>query len=335
MPEKQPFVSVIVPAYNSAGTIRITLAALNNQIYPKKLYEIIVVDDGSRDETADVSKEIGARVLAQRNQGAGVARNLGAKEATGEIILFTDSDCEPERDWIERMVAPFKDPAIAGVKGFYKTRQTKSTARFAQLEYDIKCDLLKKQRYIDFIDTYSAAYRRDVFLDSGGFDAVYTTASGEDSELSYKLALAGHKLVAAPDAFVYHLHPDTILKYLKKKYRNAYWRVLTWKKYPSKIMKDSHTPNSYKLEVALAPLVLGSFLLAFLWPGAVWLFALLVVLFVANELNFILYAHKRQPNLLPVVPMFLYLRGLAAATGAGVKMAELMFAQKGKQKTRS
>lgn len=324
MSEYRPFISVIIPAYNASGNVGICLEALLKQTYPKNRFEVIVVDDGSSDDTVAVVEGFDVKLLKQTNQGAGVARNYGAKEAKGEIILFTDSDCEPEDDWIEKMVEPFNDTAIVGGKGFYKTKQRKIIPRFAQLEYDAKCDMLKKERFIDFIDTYSAAYRKDVFLKVGGFDAVYTTASGEDSELSYKLALMNYKMVPVPNAFVYHIHPDTLWKYLKKKYRNAYWRVVTWKKYPSKVLKDSHTPNSYKFEVLMSPFLLLLIIASFFWTPIVWALLICVILFILNELNFLKETACRDVNILFVVPFLLFLRGLSAAYGAFVKIFELI-----------
>ena len=322
MSDPRPFISLVIPAYNSSRTIGNCLAMLQRQTYPPELFEVIVVDDGSSDNTAEIARSKRAKVLVQSNQGAAVARNLGAKEARGELILFTDSDCAPQEDWIERMVEPFTDPEIVGAKGFYKTRQRETIARFAQVEYDVKCDMLKKDRYIDFVDTYSAAYRRDIFLKVGGFDAIYTTASGEDSELSYKLALMGHKMVAAPDAFVFHQHPDTLFRYLKKKYRNAYWRVVTWKKYPSKMIKDSHTPNSYKVEIMLSPLLLFTAFVSFIWQPFLWVTVLLLMLFLLNEATFLKAVARTDARLLPLAPFYLYLRGLAVAAGVGAKVVE-------------
>jgi len=327
--ETRPFISVVIPAYNASRTIGKCITALWRQTYPHELFEIIVVDDGSSDNTAGIARSMGAKVLAQPNQGAAVARNLGAREARGEIVLFTDSDCEPQEDWIERMVRPFMDPEIVGVKGFYKTRQREAIARFAQIEYDVKCEMLKKDRYIDFVDTYSAAYRRDIFLRVGGFDAIYTTASGEDSELSYKLALMGYKMVAAPDAFVFHEHPDTLLRYLKKKYRNAYWRVVTWKKYPSKMIKDSHTPNSYKLEIMVSPLLLLTAFVSFIWRSFLWTTALLLVIFLLNEATFLKAVARADSELLPLAPLYLYLRGLAVAAGVSARVVEELLGKLG------
>jgi len=324
MSEADPFISVVVPAYNASCAIGNCLAALHAQSYPGELFEVIVVDDGSSDNTAEIAKSMGAKVLVQPNQGAAAARNLGAKAARGELILFTDSDCEPQEDWIERMVEPFTGSQIIGAKGFYQTRQRGSVARFVQVEYEVKYDMLKKERYIDFVDTYSAAYRRDIFLKVGGFDPVYTTASAEDVELSYRLALQGYKMVSVSHAFVFHRHPDTLLAYLKRKYRNGYWRMVAWKKHPSKMVKDSHTPNSYKLEVILTPLLLVSIGVGFVSPIFLWVTAPLLGIFMLNEVGFLKTVAKKDLRLLPLAPFYLFLRGAAVALGIGVKVVEML-----------
>jgi glycosyltransferase involved in cell wall biosynthesis len=110
-------VSVVVPAFNAAGTLGDCLTALLNQSVPRSSYEIIVVDDGSLDATADVATSYcdqGVRLVRQHNQGAAGARNTGVAHAGGDLLLFTDSDCAPQPDWIERMVAAFDDPETVG-----------------------------------------------------------------------------------------------------------------------------------------------------------------------------------------------------------------------------
>src|SRR5690242_19491312 len=126
----RPRASVIIPAYNAVRTLPATLTALRAQTYPADRLEVIVVDDGSTDATAEVAAAGGARVLRQANAGPAAARNRGAAAASGDFVLFTDADCEPIPTWVERMVAPFADPAVVGVKGVYRTRQHSPVARF-------------------------------------------------------------------------------------------------------------------------------------------------------------------------------------------------------------
>lgn len=319
--------SVVVAAYNAEKTIRSCLEALLNQSLPRDQYEIIVVDDGSTDSTPDIVKIYDVKLFKQDNQGPAIARNLGVEKASSEIVLFTDSDCEPDYYWLEKMCKPFQDREIIGAKGFYRTRQKNTAAKFAQIEYEDKYDFMNRDKYIDFIDTYSAAYRRDVFLENGGFDSIYTTASGEDSELSYRLALKGYKMVAAPSAIVYHKHPDTLLKYLKKKFRNAYWRAVTWKMHPQKIVKDSHTPNTLKFQVALCGLIMIFAIGCFVHHYLAYAFFSSVVLFFLTTLPFTFKALKKNAIIGIFSPAFLFLRAIAFVFGVATRIIFSMIAK--------
>lgn len=257
--------SVIVPVYNGASTLGACLRALAEQTIPPACYEIIVVDDGSTDASAAIAAEHGAQLVCQEHAGPAAARNRGARVARGEILLFTDADCEPRRDWIEAMMAPFADPAVVGVKGAYRTRQRSVVARFAQAEYEEKYARLAGRTEIDFVDTYAAGYRRDVFLQAGGFDTGFPTATVEDQELSYRLAAAGHKLVFAPRAIVYHHHAATPWRYARRKLHLGRWKVRVHARHPARAVRDSYTPWTQKAQLLLLPLavvVAGSAALA-------------------------------------------------------------------------
>lgn len=112
-------ISVVIPARNSAETIGLCIEALLAQSTARGEYEVIVVDDGSTDGTAAIAEGEGTRVLSQPHHGPAAARNLGLREARGEIVLFTDADCIPTSTWIEEMTKPFADPDVVGVKGAY------------------------------------------------------------------------------------------------------------------------------------------------------------------------------------------------------------------------
>ncbi|MGB9708176.1 MAG: glycosyltransferase [Candidatus Pacearchaeota archaeon] len=248
--------SVIVPSYNSARTLPGCLKALLKQNIPKNDYEIIVVDDGSTDNTKSIikgftDKNKNLRYIYQKNKGPAAARNLGARKSRGAILLFTDSDCIPERSWISEMVKPFRNPKIVGVAGAYGKNLEKSViSRFIAYEIEDRYKKLKEEREIDFIGTYAAAYRKREFLKTGGFDESFSTASGEDPALSFEMEKYG-KLVFQPSARVGHHHPNTLKKLLKQKYKTGYWRVALYRKYPKKIFKHSYTPKIFYLELAL------------------------------------------------------------------------------------
>jgi len=256
-------ISVIIPAYNAEKTIGECLQALNSQTFRGER-ETIVVDDGSTDGTVVMARKFGAKVIRQAHAGPAVARNRGAKESRGSIILFTDSDCVPDARWLESMVKPFADKDVAGVSGTYKTKNADSTiARFVGYEIELRHERMKRFERIDFVGTYSAAYRKDVFFKFSGFDTRFETSSAEDSELSFKIANAGNKLVFAPDAFVRHRHPDSVVKYLKQKFQRGYWRVLLYKMHPEKMKGESYTPPTLLLQTLLTGAALATIPLAY------------------------------------------------------------------------
>ena len=251
-------ISIVIPTYNGGKRIGTCLTALLREIRDRDA-EILVVDDGSTDDTAEVVEGFSkVRLVRQKNAGPAAARNHGAQEARGELLLFTDDDCEPAPGWLDCMLGPFDDPEVIGVKGAYRTRQRPLMARFVQAEYEDRYRLMARFRDIDFIDTYSAAFRRARFLEMGGYDTEFPVACAEDIELSYRMSAKGWKMRFVPNAIVYHQHPDSFPQYVKKKFKFAFWRVLAVRKNPKKAVKDSHTPQLMKLQLLFAPaLVLG------------------------------------------------------------------------------
>jgi lipopolysaccharide/colanic/teichoic acid biosynthesis glycosyltransferase/glycosyltransferase involved in cell wall biosynthesis len=316
----QPRISVIVPAYNAANTIDHCLNALADQTIAAEDYEIIVVDDGSSDETCGrVKAHAGVQLVTQPHAGPAAARNLGAQRAKGDVLLFTDADCAPGREWIERMLGPFDNREIVGVKGAYVTRQREIVARFVQLEYETRYQRMARHRYIDFIDTYAAGYRRGVFLANGGFDSIFPSASVEDQELSFRLARQGYKMVFVPEASVCHLgHPGSIQAYWRRKFRIGYWKVLVTKRHPEKVWLDSHTPQTLKAQIVLVGLMLFFLLGAVVWLPMLWGLAVATLLYAPSTLPFVIRAGRKDPLVALVSPGLLLLRALALGTGYAV-----------------
>lgn len=306
-------ISVVVPAYNAGATIGNCLVALHRQTIPHEVYEVIVVDDGSTDGTATLAEQYPVRVLRSPHQGRGAARNLGAAAARGDSLLFTDADCVPLPDWVEQMDAAFRDPDVAGAKGVYRTRQPGLVARFVQQEYEEKYDRMRQLSVIDFVDTYSAGYRRDVFEESGGFDT--DLARLQDQELSFRVAARGYRLVFAPDAAVDHCHPNSVFKYLWKKLQIGYWKVEVMRRHPSKLMRDSHTPQVLKLQMVLAGL--GTLLVVVgLFEGRLALYGLAAWGgLLLSAVPFLVKVWRRDRAVMLVGPVLLFVRAWALGLG--------------------
>jgi glycosyltransferase involved in cell wall biosynthesis len=319
-------VSIIVPTFNGASRIGKCLEALLPQTAAINA-EILVVDDGSLDGTSSVvSRYSGVRLISQANAGPAAARNRGALEATGTIILFTDDDCVPVGDWLAAMTKPFGDPEVVGVKGAYRTRQKALVARFVQADYEDRYRLMATLPEIDFIDTYAAAFRRDRFLEMNGYDTSFPVACAEDIELSYRMSERGWKMTFVPTAIVYHTHPDRFWLYMKKKYKFAFWRMLALRKNPKKTLKDSHTPQIMKLQLLFAPALLPAICFDLLLRPAVPTSALVCLAFLLSALPFASRAIRKDPMVGLLSAVLLAARSCAQLLGvtAGVISARRM-----------
>jgi cellulose synthase/poly-beta-1,6-N-acetylglucosamine synthase-like glycosyltransferase len=313
-------ISIIIPAYNAEATLQECLEAVCRQSSRKARPEVIVVDDGSDDRTREIAaSNPGVRLVCQAHQGPAAARNLGVQQAAGEVVLFTDSDCAPVPDWLEKMSAPFEDDRVAGVKGAYYSQQTQLVARFVQLEYEDKYDRMKQEPNIDFIDTYSAGYRKDVFLANGGFDNTYPTSCVEDQEFSFRLAKKGHKMVFVPEARVFHMkHAETLGEFIRKKSKIGYWKVRVHTRHPDKIVRDSHTPPELKLQILLVFFILVSIILSLRFSFFLPLSFLLGLIFLASTLPFTIKAWKKDRQAAVISPILLLVRAAALGTGFGL-----------------
>jgi len=317
-------VSIIVAVHNGEKTIGECITSLESQSYPRDQYDIIVVDDGSTDATLSVLKKFAVTVIAQPRQGPAAARNAGVAEAGGEIVLFSDADCVADSKWVESMVTPFGNPEIAGARGRYRTLQKSLVARFAQIEYEEKYEQLEAEKYIDFIDTSSAGYRKSVFVAEKGFRSSFSAASGEDTEFAYRLAKRGYKLVLSPEAFVYHRHPATLSHYLSRKFKTAVWRVFLYQSHPDKMIRDSHTPQTLKAQIGCFYLFVGLSLLLPVWSFLVYAWIGTVLAFLAACLPFVVFALQRDAAVALASPALILARSAVFAIGLLAGILKLM-----------
>lgn len=322
-------VSIVMPAYNAADYITVGLQSLLDQSIKPDMYEVIIVDDCSRDNTADVIEAfvpaaaaagVSMKLIRQpQNGGPAKARNRGAQDATGDVIIFTDSDCELTPDWLLNMLIPFNDPEIDAAKGAYLTRQTEWGARFAQVEFEERYRMLEAADTVDVVFSYSAAFRRPVFAALDGFDTRFPVADNEDTDLSWRLVEAGHKAAFAPDAKLYHRHPASLWTYYRKKVSRGYWRVIVYRRFPGKAIKDSYTPQSLKLQILLAFLIIPTLLLGIVLPVMWAVSGALILAFIASTVSFVTGAWKSDPLIALLSPVLLF--GRALALGLGIVQA--------------
>jgi glycosyltransferase involved in cell wall biosynthesis len=270
-------VSVAIPAYNAQKTIGQAAAQSLAQAKGSLEVEVIVVDDGSTDNTADVAASAGAQVIRQHNSGPASARNTGWKSAKGSLICFTDADCIPSPDWMINLLEGFTDMTVGAVAGSYDIANDNSwLARCVHQEIIERHSRMGSS--IRAFGSYNVAIPRYVLEATGGFDPSYRTASGEDNDLSYRIIQKGWRIAFRPQAKVAHHHPERLWRYLKEQYRHGFWRAKLYKEHPNMISGDDYTRLRDKFEPILVLGITGFSVLAllgitsFVWP----LFAILL-----------------------------------------------------------
>jgi len=221
-----PFVSIIVPAFNEAPMIRSVLESLLAIDYPR--YEVIVVDDGSSDQTflralpyQSRRADVAIRVLAKANGGKFDALNHGIAQARGEIIVCIDGDSIVDRDALRYLVAHFDDPNVGGVAGNVRVLNRATIWSGLQaLEYVVGLGLAKRAQSaagaVTIVPGPLGAFRKTALADVNAYDG---DTFAEDFDLTMKLLEVGWHVVYEPRAVVLTEAPERTLDLLRQRYR--------------------------------------------------------------------------------------------------------------------
>ena len=228
---RYPKVSVVVCAYNAERTMDACLASLAVLNYPD--YEVIVVNDGSRDRTLEIAEGYPfCRIVSQPNKGLSVARNVGAETATGEIVAYTDSDCVVDPDWLAYLVAKMEASRLAACGGpnFPPPENSLVPAAVAVAPGGPNHVLLSDE-VAEHIAGCNMAFRRDALLGLGGFDPVYR-AAGDDVDICWRFQDAGYVIGFAPAAIVWHFRRNTVKAYCNQQRGYGKAEALVYSKHP-------------------------------------------------------------------------------------------------------
>lgn len=209
-----PKISIIVPTYNKSSHLARLLPSIIEQDYAKEDFEIIIVDDGSTDNTASVAEQFADcfanyQYVYQHNQGIGAARNTGLRHARGQLISFIADDYVLEPTYLSKMSSAFNDESIHGVRPLFNSlgRTPVEMAMYVNMISGFKKQVGHQinqtiYRYPSVISWGGASMtRRRVFDDHGPFLVEFPT--GEDSEYGIRLAQAGIHI---------HIYNETLFK---------------------------------------------------------------------------------------------------------------------------
>jgi GT2 family glycosyltransferase len=213
--QRAPFVSVIVCSYNGARTLAACLDSLGKLNYPA--YEMILVDDGSTDETAYITAQFPrVRYIHQSNHGLSHARNTGAAAAKGEVFAYTDSDCMADVDWLYYLIATLLSGGYAGVGGPNVTPPAQHWIQACVAAAPGgPSHVLLTDTIAEHIPGCNMAFQRWAFESVGGFDPEYHKA-GDDVDFCWRLQQAGCVIAFSPTAIVWHHRRFTLRAFLKQ-----------------------------------------------------------------------------------------------------------------------
>ena len=203
--------SVIIPAFNSHEILKKCIDSILSQTINRNQFEIIVVDDGSTDNTVNIAKESGVdEVLEIKHAGQGSARNCGARHARADIIAFIDSDCQAKKDWLEIILKELQtNDAIAG--SLHNGINNMISWSEYLLEFSDFDENLKRSP-INFASGANQAYKKNDFLSTIGFkeDLNYS----EDVFFGKTFSDIGKRIIFVPEIQVSHYGRRNLKKFL-------------------------------------------------------------------------------------------------------------------------
>ena len=299
----QTLVTLVIPARDAATTIDACLEAVQ-QVRKRpgsQLERVIVVDDGSKDDTLDRVRAYDVDILESGGRGAGAARNIGWRSATTPLVWFVDSDCEPHADALEKLIDHLDSPDVAGVGGTYGIQEGASLLE-RLIHEEIVSRHARMSSEVDFLATYDVLYRHSVLADLEGFDERYL--KGQDAEFAFRVLEAGHRLRFEHSSVVVHHHEQRFMRYLHIQRLQGYWRVALHLEHAGHSSGDSYSSIVDHVQPFLPVLILISLVLLVVpwgWIVPIALFLLLLAMQLPRAVD--LMARTGHPSMLAFVLM--------------------------------
>jgi len=234
-----PKISVVVATYNAARTLDDCLQSLVNLHYPD--YEVIVVNDGSTDESAAIIQQYPCQAITTPNRGVSAARNEGLRAAIGEIVAYIDSDARADPDWLSYLATTFLESDVVGVGGPNLIPQEDNWV--AQCVYRSPggpTQVMLDDQSAEHIPGCNMAFRKWALEEIGGFDPIFTKAA-DDVDICWRLLERGYRLGFSPSAVVWHHRRPSVKAYWRQQVGYGESEALLERKHPNKFNPWGHT----------------------------------------------------------------------------------------------
>ncbi len=233
-----PSFTIVVCSYNGSKTIRTTLNALLKLDYP--LYEVIVVDDGSTDSTAEIAREYPFQLISTVNFGLSSARNTGYRAGSGEIVAYIDDDAFPGSGWLRYLALAYMRNNVAGVGGpNYPVPGDGLVADCVANAPGGPMEVMLTDTIAEHIPGCNMSFRRDALDAIGGFDTQFR-AAGDDVDLCWRIQDQVGDIGFQAAAFNWHHRRDSVRGYWKQQYGYGVAEAMLERKWPEKYNSNGH-----------------------------------------------------------------------------------------------
>ena len=250
-----PRISVVVCSHNGARTIRDSLEGLRRLAYPN--YDVVVVDDGSTDDTAAIAAQYDVRLIRTPNRGLSSARNTGLAAATGEIVAYLDDDAYPDPHWLTYLAATFLSTSHVGVGGpNIAPAGDGPIAECVARAPGGPVHVLVTDREAEHIPGCNMAFRTAYLEAIGGFDPRFRTA-GDDVDVCWRLQDRGWTLGFHPAAMVWHHRRNSVRTYWRQQIGYGKAEAMLERKWPEKYNDVGHVRWTGRMYGSGLPYILG------------------------------------------------------------------------------
>lgn len=322
-------ISIVIPVYNASNTLKECLEAIYASDYSN--YEVILADDCSTDNSLEIAANFSCKIIKlSQNSGAAAARNKGAKVAQGEIIFFIDSDIIITPDALSIINEDFESPEISGVVGLLsaKLRFKNFASQYKNLWMHYTYKILPD--FVGVSYTSITAFKKNIFLELGGFDMCYKEANVEDTEFGQRFLTKNYKIYSDKRLDAEHIKHYTLSQVLKLDFKRSYELTMMFlRNFFKKEEQINYTsvPYTFIWSVFFSCLSLLFFMISLFCPNGFLILGFICSLLIAIFLNtnYLFYLNKIN-GLTFMFQSALFILLDAIISGGGIITAFICFA---------